>query len=84
MERAMEEKDDLTYEQALEELEGILSKLEGEGLTLDETVALYERGRTLAQHCQQLLDTVELRIQQVREDEHGESHVEPFLTERGT
>ena len=79
----MDQDDGLTYEQALEELEGILAKLEGEGLTLDETVALYERGRALAQYCQKLLDTVELRVQQVREDDNGVSRLEPFSMERG-
>jgi exodeoxyribonuclease VII small subunit len=78
----MDQVEELTYEQALEELEGILAKLEGEGLALDETVALYERGRTLSQHCQRLLDKVELRVQQVREDESGVTRVEPFPMER--
>jgi exodeoxyribonuclease VII small subunit len=79
----MEQSSELTYEEALGELEGILSKLEGEGLTLDETVTLYERGQVLAHYCQRLLDTVELRVQQLREDENGTTRVEPFPPERG-
>ncbi len=77
----MDQDDNLTYEAALTELEGILAKLEGEGLTLDETVTLYERGRALTRHCQQLLDKVELRVQQVREGENGEVRVDPFPVE---
>jgi len=73
--------EDLTYEKALQELEAIVAKLEGEGLDLDETVTLYQRGRALAQHCQKLLDTVELRVQQVNTDETGETRIEPFPME---
>ncbi len=77
----MESPEDLSYEKALQELEEIVSKLEGEGLSLDETVVLYQRGRELAGHCQQLLDTVELRVQQVSEAEDGTTRVEPFPLE---
>lgn len=61
-----------SFEQARDELDGILERLEGGALTLDESVALFERGRALAAHCQQLLDKAELRVRQlsgVAEDE---------------
>ncbi len=77
----MSDKIDLTYEQALQELEATVAKLEGEGLELAETVALYERGKALAQHCQDLLDAVELRVQQVNSGEDGEVRIEPFSRE---
>lgn len=79
----MSEKIDLTYEQALQELEATVARLEGEGLELDETVELYERGKALAQHCQSLLDAVELRVQQVNAGENGEVRIEPFKREEG-
>lgn len=79
----MSEKIDLTYEQALQELEATVARLEGEGLELDETVELYERGKALAQHCQSLLDAVELRVQQVNAEENGEVRIEPFKREEG-
>lgn len=58
----------LTFEQAFEELETIVGKLEAGELTLEESVALYERGQTLARLCGDLLDNAELRIQQLDDD----------------
>ena len=46
----------LSYEQAFEELETILEKLENERSSLEETLALFERGKGLVQHCAGLLD----------------------------
>lgn len=63
--------EDLSFEEALAELESIVQKLEEGSLALEETVALYRRGRTLAAHCQGLLDDVELRIQQLVPDGEG-------------
>jgi exodeoxyribonuclease VII small subunit len=74
----MDNVDDLPFEKALEELEAILEKLEGEGLTLDETVTLYQRGRLLAQRCQAMLDTVALRVEQLAAGEDGEDRAVPF------
>jgi exodeoxyribonuclease VII small subunit len=58
----------LTFEQAFEELETIVSKLEAGELTLEESVALYERGQALARLCSDLLDNAELRVQQIGDD----------------
>jgi len=54
-----------SFEEAWAELEGILERLERGDLTLDESVALFERGRALAAHCQQLLDQAELRVREL-------------------
>ncbi len=56
---------ELNYEQAISELETIVSSLENDQKPLDEAIALYERGQALANHCASLLDRAELRIQQV-------------------
>ena len=61
--------DQLSYEQALKELDDILAELESESRGLDETMALYERGRALIQHCQKQLDQAELKVTQL--DENG-------------
>jgi len=65
---------ELSFEEAWAELEGILERLERGELTLDESVALFERGRALAAHCQQLLDKAELRVRELSEmtDEDGD------------
>ena len=54
-----------SFEEAWAELEGILERLERGELTLDESVALFERGRMLAAHCQRLLDRAELRVREL-------------------
>jgi len=58
----------LSFDQALTELEGVVQRLEGAALSLEETVALYQRGRMLAEHCQHLLDEAELRVSRLVPD----------------
>ena len=56
---------DLTFEQAFSELEENVHKLEAGGLTLEEGMALFERGQALATHCNKQLDETELKIKQI-------------------
>jgi len=51
----------LTFEQAYAQLEAIVAQLESGELSLDESVALYEKGQALAQLCSEMLDQAELR-----------------------
>ena len=60
--------EDLSYEQALSELESIVTSLEANKLPLEESMALFERGQTLAKHCIELLDKAELRVKQLSSD----------------
>jgi len=55
----------LTYEQALAELESLLSALEGESKDLESTMAMFERGKALIARCQKLLDKAELKVRQL-------------------
>jgi exodeoxyribonuclease VII small subunit len=59
---------DLTFEQAYAQLEDIVARLESGELTLDEAVALYERGQRLARLCGEKLDAAELRVRQISAD----------------
>jgi exodeoxyribonuclease VII small subunit len=54
-----------SYEKAYAELQEIVTKLESGGTTLEEALALYERGRALAKECAGLLDKAELRIRKL-------------------
>jgi exodeoxyribonuclease VII small subunit len=54
--------DELTYEQAFAELEGIVLLLEQEQTDLEATIGWFERGQGLAKRCQTLLDQAELRV----------------------
>jgi exodeoxyribonuclease VII small subunit len=66
VEKAIEE---LTYEEALAELEEIVSALEGEQNRLEEAIKLFERGQALAVRCGVLLEAAELKVKQVTGDE---------------
>mgnify|MGYP001305504419 CR=1 FL=1 len=59
----------LTYEQAMAELESIVAALETEKRSLDEVMALYERGQALARRCSELLEQAELKVQQLSGEE---------------
>jgi exodeoxyribonuclease VII small subunit len=61
--------EELTYEEALAELEEIVSTLEGEQNQLEEAIKLFERGQALAAHCGSLLEAAELKVKQVAGDE---------------
>lgn len=55
----------LSYEDALSELERIVNALESDGQTLEAGLSLFERGQALAQHCAKLLDQAELKIRRL-------------------
>jgi len=56
-----------SFEEALKKLENIVSQLEDESITLEESVNLYEDGVNLSKFCTEILDDAELRIEQVNE-----------------
>lgn len=51
------------FENALRRLEEIVAKLEGESISLDESVALFREGKTLAGQCETLLKTAQTSIE---------------------
>lgn len=60
--------EELTYEDALAELEEIVSVLEGEQNQLEAAIRLFERGQALAARCGVLLESAELKVKQVAGD----------------
>ena len=56
---------ELTFDRALDELRDVVARLEEGGLPLEESIALYERGAALHEHCGTLLDAAELRVQRL-------------------
>ncbi len=61
--------ENIPYEQALAELEQIVSALESSERPLEEALSLFERGQVLARYCSKLLDQAELRIEQISGDQ---------------
>ncbi|MCG8352746.1 MAG: exodeoxyribonuclease VII small subunit [Chloroflexales bacterium] len=62
----LEQTSNETYETLYTRLQDIVARLETGELPLEEALQLYEQGVQLAAACQQLLDTAELRVQQVQ------------------
>lgn len=64
--------EELTYEEALAELEEIVSALEDEQGQLEDAIRLFERGQALASRCSVLLQAAELKVKQVVGEEVAE------------
>jgi exodeoxyribonuclease VII small subunit len=56
---------DLSFEDALQRLEQIVSKLESGQAPLEESIALYEEGARLKSHCEQRLKAAQLRVEKI-------------------
>lgn len=63
----------LSYEQAREELVGVVQRLEAGQVPLEESLTLWERGEALAARCQHWLDDARARLAAVAEQESTES-----------
>ena len=61
-----------SYEQAREELAEVVRRLEAGGATLEESLALWERGDHLATVCQQWLDGARERIDAATQQRAGD------------
>lgn len=58
----MTERDTLSYEQARDELAGVVKRLEAGGLTLEQSLELWERGERLAAICAEWLEGARARL----------------------
>lgn len=63
--------DDLSYEQARDELVEVVRRLEAGGTSLEESLALWERGEQLATICQRRLDGAKARLDAAAEESTG-------------
>lgn len=57
------------YEQARDELTDVVRRLEAGGATLEESLALWERGEVLATICQEWLDGARARLEASRQEQ---------------
>ncbi|HEY0370482.1 MAG TPA: exodeoxyribonuclease VII small subunit [Thermoanaerobaculia bacterium] len=69
------------FEKAFQQLEKIVSRLEGEELPLDESLQLFEEGIRLSRFCHQRLEEVEKKIELILADAKGQPVIEPFEDE---
>jgi exodeoxyribonuclease VII small subunit len=59
--------EDLTFEEAFQELEETVARLEDGDLSLEASLALFERGQQLSAYCSRLLEQAELKVTQLAE-----------------
>lgn len=70
---------ELSFELALKELESIVQRLEQGKVDLEESIAIYERGEALKNHCERLLKEAEGRVERIRLTASGKpAGVEPL------
>ena len=63
--KSEKEVEELSYEEALAELEGIVESLEDGQSQLEESMKLFERGQALVTHCGALLEAAQLKVQKL-------------------
>ncbi len=78
MAKQKEKSQDEPFEQLFSELEATVAKLEAGDLSLDESLALFQRGMELSKKCGALLDHAELRIKELVPQANGEIDAEEF------
>ena len=67
----------LSFEQALAELEQIVTRLESGQAPLEDSIRMYERGAALKAHCESRLDAARLRVEKIVMSAGGAPGVEP-------
>jgi len=73
--------EELTFEEAIDNLEKIVSELETGKLSLDESVKKFESGMKLSKYCNEVLNNAEKEITILLEQEDGTVKEEVFKTE---
>jgi exodeoxyribonuclease VII small subunit len=68
----------ISFETAYKELEETVRRLEAGDLTLEESLALFQRGTELAKLCGERLDQVELQVSKLVSSPQGEPETAPF------
>jgi exodeoxyribonuclease VII small subunit len=57
---------EISFEDALRELEGIVTSLERGDVSLDDAITAFERGTALKAHCQARLEEARMKVEQIR------------------
>jgi exodeoxyribonuclease VII small subunit len=72
----------MTFEKALAELEQIVAKLEKGGISLNDSLALFEKGVKLTRFLRGELDKAERKVEILLKDEKGGMKAEDFEADR--
>ena len=70
---------EMSFEQAMAELETVVSSLEGSQVALDDSISMYERGAKLKAHCEAKLKSAEEKVAKITFGSDGQPDVlKPF------
>lgn len=67
----MSDPDQMSFEEAIKELETVVGQLERGDVALDESIALYERGAALKARCEAKLKEAEEKVAKITLGENG-------------
>ena len=71
--------EDMSFEQAMNELENVVTSLEGSQIALDDSIAMYERGAALKAHCEAKLKAAEEKVAKITFGSDGQpGGLKPF------
>lgn len=76
--KSQDDIESMSFEQALEELKDIVSKLESGESKLEEAIDAYDRGARLKRHCESKLREAEAKIEKIRVGAGDEVKTEQF------
>jgi exodeoxyribonuclease VII small subunit len=62
----------LSFEEAIAELEQVVTRLDSGDVPLDESIKLYERGAALKEHCETKLGEADAKVRQITLDAKGQ------------
>lgn len=68
---------EMSFEEALAELETIVRQLEKGDVELEKSIEIYERGAELKKHCEARLKSAELKVEQIVQGSDGAPKTEP-------
>ena len=71
--------EEMSFEQAMRELESIVHRLESGDIDLEDSIAIYSRGTELKKHCETKLKSAQTKLEKIVSDTSGEAKgVEAF------
>ncbi len=74
----------LSFEEALEQLEAIVERMENDSLPLETLLTCHEQGIALQQACQKKLEAASQRMQQLEESAEGALHIQPVVMDESS
>ncbi len=74
-------KNDIDFETAIVELEGIVKKLEAGNVSLNESISLFEKGINLSDACSKMLQEAKQRIEVIKNENYKENEYDNTIGE---